>query len=329
MSELVKGYDDGAGKRDRSESGDVAPNGKRRQPVNSPRQSPHEVKVLIEDAIEGLEDRFTVFLSRELHEFKDGFLAKFDALNTRIKDLEDHVNERDIALESMAAQLQETRSQVKQLNERSEKAEMNSRIPCLVLSGSAMAPRRGRLLAAPLPLTGGPAPRGTGSAAPAEPGVSRAGGSGAAGGGAAGGGRAGGRESRESEDVNALVIGAVRERLRGLNITEDDIDRAHRLPGPNHKVIVRFVRSGPGSVREQLMTRRMELRESKDLFINESLTTQKSHIYHSLLEARKTGKVYTVFTRWGHVYYKAERFGTSSRVDNIEKVRKLWSAVKE
>ena len=125
------------------------------------------------------------------------------------------------------------------------------------------------------------------------------------------------------------MIGAVRARLHGLDFREEDIDRAHRLPGPNNKIIVRFVRSGPGSVRDQLMTRRLELKGHNDLFINESLTTQKSLIYRSLLEEKKTGRVYTVYTRWGHVYYKAEKFGTSTRVDSVEKLRELKFTVKE
>ena len=112
------------------------------------------------------------------------------------------------------------------------------------------------------------------------------------------------------------------------NLCENDIDRAHRLPGPNNRVIIRFVRSGAGSVREQLMTRRMELRGRGDLFINESLTEEKNHIYHSLLAARKAGKVYTVFTRWGHVFCKTIKFGTSTRVDSMEKVRQLGFASK-
>ena len=91
------------------------------------------------------------------------------------------------------------------------------------------------------------------------------------------------------------MIGAVRARLPGLDITSEDIDRAHRLPGPNNRVIVRFVHSGPGSVREQLMTRRLELRGHNDLFINESLTTKRSQIYRSLLEAKKASKIYTVY----------------------------------
>ena len=329
VSELVRGYDDGAGKRDRSESGDAAPHGKRRPPVSSPRQTSGEVKELIEDAVEEMESRLSLFLSKELHEFKVSLQEKFEALNDRIKGLEDHVNEKDIELENMATELKETRAEVTRLNERSESAEMNSRIPCLVFSGRALAPQRGPRLAAPLPPTGGSAPRGTDSAGPAGPSESRADGSGASG--AGGGGRAdgGGRGGTQGEDINGLIIGLIQSRFQGLDITSSDIDRAHRLPGPNFRVIVRFVRSGSGSVREQLMSRRMELRGTNNLYINESLTAQKSRIHRSLLGEKKKGKIYTVYTRWGHVYFKSEKFGTSTRVESIEKVRQLGFTVKE
>ena len=86
-------------------------------------------------------------------------------------------------------------------------------------------------------------------------------------------GSGGGREVEGGEDISQLVIDVLQSRFQGLSISSSDIDRAHRLPGPNNRVIVRFVRSGLGSVRDQLMSRRMELRGRNDLFINESLTT--------------------------------------------------------
>ena len=125
------------------------------------------------------------------------------------------------------------------------------------------------------------------------------------------------------------MISAIGARLPDINMRDEDIDRAHRLPGPNNRIIVRFVRSGPNSIRDQLMSRRLELRHCNDLFINESLTAQKNAIYRALLDAKKAHKIYTVFTRWGHVYFKAEKFGTSSRVDSADKLRSLGFSVKE
>ena len=139
------------------------------------------------------------------------------------KELEDHVNEKDIELEKISTELQETKEEVKRLNERTENAEMNSRILCLVLSGRALAPKRGPRLAAPLPPTAdGSAPQGSGSAGPAGSSGSRTDGSGASGGRAGGGG--GGRGgSGDVADINRLVIGAVRSRFQGLEITDSDM----------------------------------------------------------------------------------------------------------
>ena len=335
VSELVRSYGDalsdghGGGKRDRSESGDQAPAGKRGAPEPESSRSPtprniSSMKEYLEVALEKLEDRITSSISKDLHEFRELIMTELGALTDRVRDLERHVEERDLEVEKLTTDLATTKKELKELQDRAESAEMNSRIPCLVLSGRAMAPRQSARLSAPLQPAGQAVPQG-GAADRTEPADARAGSSGSRGEPPAGGRRAAG----QVEDVYGLVIGAVRARLPGLDITSDDIDRAHRLPGPNNRVIVRFVHSGPGSVREQLMTRRLELRGHNDLFINESLTTKRSQIYRSLLEAKKASKIYTVYTRWGHVHFKSEKFGTSTRVDSVEKLRELGIPVKE
>ena len=123
--------------------------------------------------------------------------------------------------------------------------------------------------------------------------------------------------------MQALVIAAVRARLPGLDIEERDIDRAHRLPGPHNKVIVKFVRSGMGSVRDWLMARRMDLKGCNDLYVNESLTAQNGKLFRSLLQAKKEHKIYTVFTKGGIVFCKTEKFGTRIKVDSESKLAEL------
>ena len=59
------------------------------------------------------------------------------------------------------------------------------------------------------------------------------------------------------------------------------------------------------------------------------MTTKRSQIYRSLLEAKKTSKIYTVYTWWGHFHFKSEKFGTSTRVDSVEKLRELGFPVKD
>ena len=86
---------------------------------------------------------------------------------------------------------------------------------------------------------------------------------------------------------------------------------------------MRFVRSGLGSVRDQLMWRRRELRAEHGLFINESLTQLRGKIQKSLLAAKKDRKIHTVYTRLGQVYFKWEKYGAGVRVESTQKLQEL------
>ena len=125
----------------------------------------------------------------------------------------------------------------------------------------------------------------------------------------------------EAEDVQKMVLSVVRENFRDLNISASDIARAHRLPG-EQKVICRFVRSGRGSLRDQIYYRRLELK-GKEVFINECLTKRRAEIFGKLLSLRKTGKLFSVFSRNGQVFYTSEKFGKPTRVNSLEEIEKL------
>ena len=136
-------------------------------------------------------------------------------------------------------------------------------------------------------------------------------------------GDGGGPRGDTGEDVTTLVIERLTNRFPGLQIWHADIDRAHRLPGAHHRVIVRFVQSGRGSVRDQLMWRRRELRAEDELFINESLTKTKGNIQRCLLAAKRAKQIHAVYTRWGQVFFRPEQYGAGVRVDSMEKLRQL------
>ena len=285
VSELVKNYNDPSEgqKRDRSESGDAAPAGKRgaRDRGGAPSRSPSSrsdksFKECLDTAIDDLESRITVSISRDLHEFREALSAEIEKLHSRVRDLEKHIEERDVVIDDLTSELHQSRKEIVALQTRAEEAEVNSRLPCLVLSGPAMASRRAPRLEPPLPgqtapaagggSRPGPASLGQGRAAvtsqPADrpaaaaegrseggqcsPGAGRGGG----GGGARGRSGAWAGDSEEREDINALVVNTLNKCMPGLGLSDSDIDRAHRLPGPNHRVIVRFVRSGQDSARE-------------------------------------------------------------------------------
>ena len=157
VSVLVRNYGDPlneANKRDRSESGDSVPAGKRgaREPSRSPSTlSGRSLKESLDSAVEGLESRLMVSLSRELHEFRETLSAEIVRLSERVKDLEQHVEERDGVISQLNKELRQSKEEVSALQVRVEDAEINSRLPCLVLSGAAMAPRHAPRLEPPLP----------------------------------------------------------------------------------------------------------------------------------------------------------------------------------
>ena len=347
VSELVRNFSDPpveSQKRDRSESGDSAPAGKRGakdfggDSSRSPAPSNRNLKEYLETAIDSLESRIMVSISRDLHEFRDSLAAEISKLGERLTDLERHVEESDGIIAELTDDLRRSRAEVTALQSRVEEAEVNSRLPCLILSGPAMASRHAPRLEPPLPSRAAPAAADGSRPAAADPGpghgivTSRSadrqsgppGAPGVSGDRRAAWGGAAGRGGRweEREDVNALVVQTLNRCMPGLNLGDSDIDRAHRLPGPNNRVIVRFVRSGQNSVRDAVMSRRLELR-GKELFVNESLTRLRGLIFRSLLAAKREMKIYTVFSRNGNVYFKEKQHGTSTRVDTLQALREL------
>ena len=332
VSELVRSYDDGSGKRDRSESGDApVPTVKRGaldrggEPSRSPaHRSQASLREHFDDAMERLEGRLNAFLASELHEFRAAFQSQLDAFGARLKDLESHVEARDGLIDDLSSQLREAKEEISHLQVRTEEAEIISRLPCLVLSGGALAARNapppqdgpaGQPASAPGQQRPGPAT--TSRADPArrdrEARPRRAG---------------AGSGPDEQEDVCSLVVHTLNQCFSDLNVTESDIDRAHRLPGPNNRIIVRFVRSGRGSIRDMVMWRRLEL-TGKDLYVNESLTPLRSKIHRSLLNAKREKKIHTVYSRGGRVFFKREKYAVGERVESLDRLRQLGFSVQE
>ena len=132
VTDLVKDYSDlpcESRKRDRSESGDPAPAGKRGaggrgagpglSPVATGNRNFMDV---METAMADLKARIMEALSRKLHEFRELFMAEITRVNNRLRDLEQHVEERDNAIADLTGKLRQSRSQVSELQHRVEEA---------------------------------------------------------------------------------------------------------------------------------------------------------------------------------------------------------------
>ena len=60
-----------------------------------------------------------------------------------------------------------------------------------------------------------------------------------------------------------------------------------------------------------------------------ALTAEKQRIFRSLLDAKKQKRIHAVYSKWGHVFCKEQRFGISTRVDTVDKVREMGFPLRE
>ena len=160
QADICRPYDDSRAdgqKRDRSEFGDSAPAGKRGARERSGELGPSPavrergLRESLDSAFDELERRVTQSLLRDLHEFRACLSDEIEKLSDRVKDLERHVEEKDGTIDQLSDELPQSREEVAALQVRVEDVEINSRIPCLILSGAAMAPRNAPRLEPPVP----------------------------------------------------------------------------------------------------------------------------------------------------------------------------------
>ena len=84
-------------------------------------------------------------------------------------------------------------------------------------------------------------------------------------------------------------------------------------------------------MRNELYERRFELTRDergergrfKPLFISESLTAKNLQLFNVLLEARRDGLIYTVYTRPDLVHFKANRESRGRRVDDAQQLKSI------
>ena len=126
----------------------------------------------------------------------------------------------------------------------------------------------------------------------------------------------------DTEDVEALLIEVIRNSM-GIVVRREDIDHAHRMSKGGSKIACRFAKCGPSSVRQRIYDNRIPPRGERpklSLFVNESLSQNRQEAYLKLLELKKAGRIYTVYSRRGDVFFKDQRFGVSFRANSLAEV---------
>ena len=105
-----------------------------------------------------------------------------------------------------------------------------------------------------------------------------------------------------------------------VRVTKSDFSAVHRISKEN-TVICAFLNK---NLRNKLYDSRLNMRfqadASKRLFVTENLTRSKSDVFNRLLQLKRSGRVWTVFSKAGIPCYKASKLSAPIRVHNMKQV---------
>ena len=203
-----------------------------------------------------------------------------EGLQKRVQDLEEHVRQRDDSVERFQRHSSEILCRVEPIIDAVDNIEAEIRRPVLILSGGAVPPPVEQSDAA-------------GNAIP--------------------------------EDPAPVVVDLVNKMLPEVQLKRDDIATCFRV-GKTKKLVVRFHAHGPFTPRERLYQGRFTLMKRRgvpadqQMWINESLSPIRQNFMTALLEAKKNGRIHSVFTRNGNVHFRPNAGARIIRVDDPAKM---------
>lgn len=124
-----------------------------------------------------------------------------------------------------------------------------------------------------------------------------------------------------TEDLREVTRDVIKRAFPRADIVPRDLADVRRIGA--RVLLCRFVHTGPGSARHYLYENRLTLkgkRGESELFISESLTARNKEILNSLLELKKSKRIYCVFTKNGSVFYKPQKVAQKVRVGDMAAV---------
>ena len=229
-------------------------------------------------------------IKKDFQTFAQDMRNEITTMATRIRELEEHVREKDRIIDDLEMQVHQQSKWCLAQEEALDELEQRSKSSEVILSGPAVPAR----------------PRPSADADPAPPPEDT---------------------RRTARDVirrsfAGVQLGRGQPTSLLANIDEDEVTEVRRL-GPR-TLLCRFARTGPGSVRETLLENKLRLRgkaRDESLFISESLSERRHGWFRDLLQLKKNKCIYTVFSKNGQVYVKVSQHSKKILIDSAQKVK--------
>ena len=124
------------------------------------------------------------------------------------------------------------------------------------------------------------------------------------------------------EDVAAAARTMLQKYMPETQVKEQDIVQCHR-EDRGRRIVCQFSRYGQASVSDVVYDNRMALMKDKDgqprgsgeqLYINEKLTPGAFQAYLKIREAKKRGRIHSVYTKHGFIFVRMRQYGAKIRV---------------
>ena len=130
---------------------------------------------------------------------------------------------------------------------------------------------------------------------------------------------------QEGEDIAKITVDTINENYPDVRVSKNDFTVIHRL-GRSNTVICAFKSM---ELRNTIYEGRLRMRYratfSNRLFVNENLTKANNDIFKRLVHLKRSGKLWTVFSKAGIPTYKASKTSTPIRVYNMQQLIALES----
>ena len=131
-----------------------------------------------------------------------------------------------------------------------------------------------------------------------------------------------GLEEKEGEDSNQTIIDFAKKHLNiVIKETEIEARRMGRTDALNNKprdILVKFDRQYQ---RNTMFKRKRALQQqNQQVYINEDLTTRRSHLFFQARKLRKQQKLFGAWTQAGNILVKLKPNSTPKAVNNLEEI---------
>ena len=101
----------------------------------------------------------------------------------------------------------------------------------------------------------------------------------------------------DGENITEMAVSAINDSYSDVRVTKSDFSAVHRISKENTVICASLNKNLRNKLYDSRLNMRFQADASKRLFVTENLTRSKSDVFNRLLQLKRSGRVWTVFSR--------------------------------